>query len=65
MFATFLSHEDILALGIFCSGIGSMITAIVSVVLAHRRAKDECQKRIDDIKEAFNRGYGLGRKRWR
>jgi uncharacterized membrane protein (DUF485 family) len=54
-------HDDIAALGAVLTGIGSVTAAIVAAAIAHRRARDECDKRVADIKEAYEKGFSVGK----
>jgi hypothetical protein len=50
------------AVGALCSGLAAIVAAVVSVVLARRHARAECDKRIREINRAFDRGLRLRRK---
>jgi hypothetical protein len=54
-------HEYITAIGAILSGFGSVTAAVVSATIAHRRARDECDKRIENIKEAYREGVSVGK----
>ena len=49
-----LSH-----LGAFLSGAAAVISAIVSLHLARKRAEAECVKRIEEVKKAIHEGYEM------
>lgn len=46
----------LLGLGALCSGVASLITALAGIRKAKRQAMDECDKRIQEIIDAFYRG---------
>lgn len=47
---------DPAALGALLSGLGSLIAALLSMRGVKKRARDECEARIADIREAFRAG---------
>jgi hypothetical protein len=50
---------DPAALGAFFSGVGAVISAVVSLRIAQKRAKKECEERIAEIRAAIHEGYEL------
>ena len=48
--------EVLSASGAFFVGLGALISALISLRSAKKKAEDGCDKRIQDIVDAFNRG---------
>jgi hypothetical protein len=44
---------DFTVLGAFLSGVGAVISGIVSLHLARKRVEAECEKRMDALREGF------------
>jgi hypothetical protein len=40
-------------LGAFLSGVGAVLSALVSLRTARKRAEAECEKRMDALREGF------------
>lgn len=57
-----LQHEDVAATGALLTGLGSVIAAFVSIVYANRRSNVECDKRVADVKAAYESGMLIERK---
>lgn len=47
---------DPAAWGALLSGLGSLIAALLSMRGVKKRARDECEQRIGEIKDAFKAG---------
>ena len=45
--------------GAFLSGVGAVVTAIVSLRIVEKRMRRECAERIEEIKRALHEGYDL------
>jgi hypothetical protein len=50
---------DLAALGAFFSGVGAVISALISVRLVQKRMKKECTERVEEIKKAIHEGYEM------
>lgn len=51
-----LTPQHISSIGVLLSGTGSIATASLSIWLSHKRARDECDKRIKELSRAFHAG---------
>jgi len=54
--------QDPAAWGAFLSGCGAVIGAMFSLRRTKKRADDQCEQRIRDIKEAFTQGTRFERR---
>jgi len=52
---------DWAAVGAFLSGIGAVLSAIVTIRMVRRRLEADCRQRIADIKQALHEGYEMRR----
>jgi len=52
---------DLTHVAAFLSGMGAVISAVVSLRVARRRAEKDCRERIDEVREAIAEGFKLGR----
>jgi hypothetical protein len=50
---------DPVAIGAFLSGVGAVISAIVSLRIVQKRARQECEERIAEVRAAIREGYEL------
>jgi hypothetical protein len=44
----------------FLSGVGAVLSAIISLNLARRRYEKECEERIAEVREAIHEGFEMG-----
>lgn len=54
-----MSAASIAALGVFLSGMGSLLTAVLSVRWQRRKSEDECAERIREIRAAWREGMKI------
>jgi hypothetical protein len=47
---------DAAALGAFFSGVGAVISALVSLHVVRKRCEHECEKRLDAFREGLKMG---------
>jgi hypothetical protein len=52
---------DPAALGAFFSGVGAVLSGIVSLRLVQKRDRKECDKRVADLHDAWREGIEIGR----
>jgi hypothetical protein len=52
---------DLAALGAFLSGAAAVISAIVSLRIARKRAEADCARRLEEVKNAMREGWEMGR----
>jgi hypothetical protein len=57
-----MSPSWLAGIGALLSGSGSVIGAIVGLHLERRRARNECEQRIKDIRQAWREGMKLQRR---
>jgi hypothetical protein len=50
---------DLAAVGAFFSGVGAVLSALVSLRIARKRAEERCAQRIEEIRAAIHEGYRL------
>ena len=55
-----MNAEVISGLGAFLSGAGSVIGGAYVVRLVHRKDQEECQRRVDEVRETFRQGMSTG-----
>ena len=55
-----MGFADPAAVGAFLSGAGAAISAVISFRLARKRAAEDCQKRIEEVKQAMHEGFEMG-----
>jgi hypothetical protein len=58
-----VSHQELAAIGAFLSGAASMISAAWYVKRERKRAKEDCQERIDEIDRALREGIEIAKTR--
>jgi len=46
-------------IGAFLSGIAAVISAIIGSKVARRRAKSDCEQRIEEVKRAMHEGFHM------
>jgi hypothetical protein len=51
------------ALGAFLSGVGAVLSALISLRFTRKRTEAECARRISEIKQAFREGLQVGEQR--
>jgi hypothetical protein len=56
LFIEFNYGELLSASGAFLVGLGALISALFSLRGAKKKASDDCDKRIEDIRAAFKKG---------
>jgi hypothetical protein len=47
---------DPVVVGAFLSGIGAVLSSFVSLRAARKRAENECEKRLEALREGFRMG---------
>jgi hypothetical protein len=54
---------DLAALGAFLSGAGAVLSALLSMRFARKRAEAECERRIAEVKQAIHEGFEMREER--
>ena len=50
---------DITHVGAFLSGMGAVLSSVVSLRRARKRAEEQCAQRIEEVKQAMREGFAL------
>jgi hypothetical protein len=52
---------DITHVAAFLSGVGAVLSAIVSLHLSRKRYEKECAERVEEVRRAIREGFQMGR----